>query len=277
MYETKTQSLIHEEMLTHVSDVVDKREGSVSYDLTAPASFLLEALYVELDAVLDLSFADTSAGYWLERRTKEAGITRKEADKAVGSVTLSHDGIITVPAGERLVANTTAGAVYFVTREDAAINANSVTVAAEAEEGGAAGNVAAGQITAFAAGSDFSSTVTVTNATAFEGGVDIESDDDLRARYLAAVQRPATSGNANQYERWALEISGIRKARVYPVWNGPGTVRVVIVETDGTAPPATKVEEVTNYIESLRPVGANVTVAPAVERALDVAATLTLE
>lgn len=277
MYETKTQANVHAEMLTHVDDSVDKRQGSVAFDLTAPNSFMLEALYVELDAVLSLGFADTSAGYWLERRTKELGVPRKAATKSVGSVTLSHTGIITVPAGERLVANTVAGLIYFVTMEDAALNNNSVTVSAEAEVGGAAGNVATGAITAFAAGSNFSSVVTVFNAENFFGGTDIESDEALLERYKLKVGRPATSGNANQYEQWALEVAGIRKARVYPVWNGGGTVKVVIVDSNGRAPSTDKVTEVAAYIESLRPVGALVTVEPAIENSMDISATITLD
>lgn len=277
MYEYKTAEMILAELLLEVRDDVDKREGSLVHDMLAASAASNETIYVEMDTMLALAFPDTSAGLWLERITRAMGVFRKQAEKAHGQVMLSYSGDITVPAGERVIADSVDGPIYFITLADAVISNNAVTVDAEAVEGGANGNVSAGAIAAFAEGSDFGGVVTVTNASAFSGGVDIESDESLLERYYTRVRKPATSGNANQYEQWALEIAGISKARVYPLWNGPGTLKIVLVSTEGRAPSAEKVQEVTDYIESVRPFGASVSYVPCVEKPININATLTLQ
>src|SRR5690606_31261962 len=61
------------------------------------------------------------------------------------------------------------------------------------------------------------------------GGVDAETDDDLRARLMQRIQEPPRGGAVNDYERWALEVSGVTRAWVYPGHLGIGTVGVTFV------------------------------------------------
>jgi uncharacterized phage protein gp47/JayE len=63
---------------------------------------------------------------------------------------------------------------------------------------------------------------------------------------------------------------------VYPIWNGNGTVKVDLLSTDKRAPLASVITDVAAYIESVRPIGATVTVIGAPEVAINVTATLTL-
>ena len=72
----------------------------------------------------------------------------------------------------------------------------------------------------------------LTNETEFANGVDIETDEDLRKRFVKVVNNPSTSGNKNHYEEWALEVNGVGRAIVYPLHNGNGTVKVMIVGND---------------------------------------------
>lgn len=64
------------------------------------------------------------------------------------------------------------------------------------------------------------------------GGEDTEGDSSLLNRYYAKVRSPGTSGNRADYLIWALDIPGVGAAQVQPLWNGPGTVKVVIIGTD---------------------------------------------
>lgn len=275
MYEDKTAEALLDAMLENAPDDVDKREGSVVYDLLAPAAIEFSLAYTELDTLLLLAFADTAEGELLDRRVAEFGLTRKPAVKATGQVTFTGPEGTVIPAGTRLV---TGGVepIYFVTTAEATITGGTATVSAEAEEGGAKGNVAAGEITSLAVGESLFGVVSVTNPQPFDGGADTESDDDLRARFFDRVRKPVTSGNANHYRQWALEVAGVGDAKVYPVANGPGTVKVVLLDPEKTAPPQAVVDEVAAYIESVRPVGASVEVVAATEVPIDVSATLTL-
>ena len=66
-------------------------------------------------------------------------------------------------------------------------------------------------------------------------------------------------------------------ARVFPLWNGAGTVKVVLV--DGGMEPASAeiVAAVQAHIEAERPIGAAVTVAAAAPLSINVTAAVTLD
>ena len=280
-YENETQAAILERMLDASPPDIDKRQGSVTYDLTAPAAIEFERAYVELDNVLNAGFADTTYGARLDMRAREYGITRKPAVAAVGSVTFSGQDDTVIPAGT-VVSTGGENPVYFATMVPATIAGGSVSVAVEAQEGGANGNVGAGAVNTVVG--DLAGMLSVTNALYFEGGIDAESDTSLLARYFERARRPATSGNANQYRQWALEIPGVSDARVYPIWDGPGTVKVVLLGDDKTAPDQAIVSAVQAYIDPTRdgtgqgaaPIGAITTVTGAIEVPINIAATLTL-
>lgn len=274
MYESQTKAVILQRKLDETPNDIDKRQGSITFDTFSINAIEEARLYIELDNILRWGFADTSYGPYLDLRCDERGITRKPAVKAIGQVTFKGvDGTV-VAAGTEV---STGGnmPVLFVTKAAGTISGGSVTVAAEAKDGGAAGNVGVGEIRIVFG--PLAGVVTVTNTAPFAGGTDTESDADLLARYLETVRRPATSGNANQYRQWALEVAGISDAKVYEVWNGPGTVKVTLLDANKRAPTPEKVAEVASYIESVRPVGATVTVVGATEVPINVSGTYTLK
>lgn len=275
MYEYKTPEVIHESMLAELNDSIDKREGSVAHDLLYPSAIETSLAYVELDAVLMLGFAETTEGYWLDLRAGEFGVTRKPAAKAEGSVVLTGPADTLVPV-DTLLMTDDEEPVYFLTKDEVVLTGGTATVVAEAQIGGADGNISAGRITTLAPG-DLYGVVTATNSLAFSGGTDEESDEELLGRLKDRVQKPATSGNANHYIQWAKEVVGVSDAKVYPLWNGPGTVKVVLLSSDRKTPNQTVIDAATTYIESVRPFGATVTVAGVVEVPINVTVTLTLQ
>jgi uncharacterized phage protein gp47/JayE len=199
------------------------------------------------------------------------GLTRKPAVNATGQVKFSGVNGTVIPIGTRI---NTDNEVYFSTTQAGTISSGVVTVNATAEVGGIIGNVVAGEINTVPA--ELSSLLSVTNDLPFSGGFDVESDESLIARYYEKVQKPATSGNAFQYQQWAKSVAGIGDAKVYPLWNGNGTVKVVLLDVNKRAPNATFVTNTTNYINGERPIGATVTVVGATEVPIAVSATLTL-
>jgi uncharacterized phage protein gp47/JayE len=273
MYETETKAAVLQRMLDASDQTLDLREGSVTSDLLSTSAIELARAYIEMDNILTFGFADTTYGPYLDYRANERGLTRKAAVKATGSVTITGTNGTAIAAGTIL---STGGntPVLFVTKTDGTIASGYVNIAAEAQLGGVSGNVAAGAITLVFG--NLAGVTSVTNAASFDGGTNTESDAELLARYLDDVRKPITSGNANQYRKWALEIAGISDAKVYPIWSGAGTVKVVLLDADKTAPAAPLVTEVTAHIAEVRPIGATVTVVGATEVAINVSATLTL-
>lgn len=64
---------------------------------------------------------------------------------------------------------------------------------------------------------------------------------------------------------------------MFPLWNGAGTVKVVICSESGGVAPEATVSACSEYIESVRPIGAAVTVASATALNLSVSATISLD
>ena len=71
------------------------------------------------------------------------------------------------------------------------------------------------------------------------------------------------SGNINHYKQWARSVSGVGNAAVLPLWDGNGTVKVVVASEENEPLDEAIVSKVAQYIESVRPIGAEVTVVSA--------------
>lgn len=273
-FSSETEDVILQRMKGRVDDTLDKRQGSVVHDMLAPASFETAQSYIALDDVISfgLNVTAESPDEFVDLKVKWSGITRKPALQATGTLTF------TGPEGTTIIAGTQARtdeveSVYVETTQECVITGGSVTVAAKAIEGGIGGNINQGQVKVLLG--DLAGSVTVMNST-FVGGVDIESNESLLERYFEKVRKPATSGNVYQYEQWAKEVPGVGDVKVIPIWNGPGTVKLILLDAQKTAPDQTIIDSVETYIESVRPIGADVTYKGATELAINVSATLTL-
>lgn len=274
-YDDMTDERLHELMLEIISDEIDKRQGSVAYDLTYPAAHELMNAYMELSVVYNARMPDTATGSDLDEVVGLIGLERREAVPAQGIALFSGDAGEIIPEGTRLLAETTSGEIYFVTDEDMTLNSEGIgSVSVTAEEGGAIGNIGVGELVAVSG--YLADVVSVTNEEPFEGGVDEEDDESLRQRFYDRVRLPITSGNLHHYRQWAMEVPGVGDAKVFPVWNGPGTVKVVIVDSEMKPPAHSIVDATYNHIEEERPIGADVTVSGATELPINVSATVEL-
>lgn len=97
----------------------------------------------------------------------------------------------------------------------------SVTIVATAK--GSFGNADPGTAVSLGTAVDgLQSTGTITATVA--SGSDVEDNDDLRTRMLAAYQNTPQGGDANDYIGWALAVPGVTRAWVAPNGFGGGTV-----------------------------------------------------
>lgn len=271
MYEQQTYDAIMARLLNAVPDNLDNREGSFIWDSLSPAALELAQAYVQLEYQLQRAFATTATGVDLDMRAAEQGIIRKPATKAAGSLTfIGTDGAV-IPA-KSLVASTTG--IQFETTEDVVIAGGQAIATAQALKAGVSGNVPANSITALSI--SLIGVTGVNNVNPFTGGYKEETDEELRKRYFEKIQTPATSGNKFHYIAWSKEVPGVGDAKCFPLWNGNGTVKVVIVDADKHLAGADLINAVENNIEAKRPIGAAVTVISAVEKSININATVTL-
>jgi uncharacterized phage protein gp47/JayE len=267
VYEALTYSMLLERMLERVPSDVDKREGSVIYDALAPAAAELAELYAQLDIQLALAFAETSSAEFLDRRAADFGVTRQAAVQAkrLGRFYGAGGGPMDVALGSRFAAD----GIYFVAQTRLGAGQYELV----AEQPGTAGNEPYGTLLPV----DYIGGLARAELADIRiPGEAEESDEELRARYLYRVRNPSSGGNAADYRNWALEVSGVGGAKVYPLWNGAGSVKVVIVDSEKQPASLVLVLEVADYIEHVRPIGAEVTVVSATAKSIQVEATVTL-
>ncbi len=254
-------------MLSNIPDSYDKTEGSIFYDAITPVAKEIDKLHAKADAILNARLLDTATGEDLDAAVREWGVERKKAQYAEGTVTFSGTPNTVISAGA-LVASE---AVQYYVKEDVVIGDDgTITASVVCAVPGAIGNVGASRITRIPitlAGVD-----SVKNDSAMTGGYDRETDEILRERTYIKIRTPSTSGNKYDYINWATEVEGVGGAKVTPLWNGPGTVKVVIVDSNGEIASEKTVADVAANIEKKRPVGANVTVMSASAKIVDVSA-----
>lgn len=103
-----------------------------------------------------------------------------------------------------------------------------------------------------------------------------ETDEELRARTLAALAATPASGNARPLRRVVRTGGGHPRVKVLPLARGNGTVDIVAVGREGKAPGGAAIRAAQAVVDRERPVGADARVIAAAETAVNVAASVTL-
>jgi uncharacterized phage protein gp47/JayE len=255
LFETQSKDEIQQRMAADLSGMNPNStvEGSFGRDIINATSVEFEKTYAELSLVSQAGFAQTSWGEYLENIAEEHGVFRRSAVRAIGTVTVTGTGTVSQGA-------------LFQTQDGTEFSATStvkVTASADvpvqAVEYGSKGNVAAGAITIIPG------ITRVTNAKATYDGFDEETDEELRERLLFKVRMPATSGNMNDYIEWGTSVEGVGHITVVPLWNGNGTVKLLVTDSNGQPASPELLARVTEKVESMHPIGATVSViAPSV-------------
>lgn len=103
-----------------------------------------------------------------------------------------------------------------------------------------------------------------------------EDDETLRSRALESLKRQGASGNADDYAAWCGTVEDLLRVRVLPLARGAGTVDIVAVGQDGRAASAAAVAAAQSVVDEKRPIGADAKVFAAVEKPLNIAASVVL-
>lgn len=264
-----------ERKLDAISDRRDKRQGSVIFDALAPNAAETAAFYADLDFLEDRTFADTATGIDLTRRAMERGIYRKEATKATFyAAFLDKDGAeYPVEAGTRFFGESE----YYVVLE----REEDGRYILECETAGACGNAYLGSLLPL---QNMSGLAEATLLEIRTDGEDAEADDKLRERYFESFDSDAFGGNIADYKGKVHALENVGGVKVYPAWNGGGTVKLVILDQGLRAPNETELEQLQNLIDpqmrgmgyGIAPIGHQVTVAGVTEVTCNITMLLSL-
>lgn len=231
----------------------------------------IEGLYQHQQWIARQIFPDTADADYLERHASSRAITRKAAAVATGTVAFSGTVGSSVPIGTEC--KTVGGVAYLTTASGVLDGTGNATIAAQAAATGSAGNQAAA--TALTLTAAPGGVLSVASIVTMTGGADIETDASLLARLLFDLRNPPCGGAAHDYYKWALSVSGVTAAYVYPNRRGTGTTDVIILASGGL-PSGPLVTSVQTYIDSVRPVQADVLILAPTAVPVAVAAALTL-
>ena len=266
----QTYENIKQRILNNIQTDIDKREGSFTQNLISPLSQELAKFYIEQEDLVNMAFVRNGFFNYLDDKCWEYGIDRKIGTSAVGEVTFEGADGTSISNGTVIYHND----LYYVVLNDADISNGKADLIVEAYEMGKKYNVI--RNTEFALKENIQGVTRVYAKEDFKGGTDTETDEELRDRYFDTIKKSYTSGNVAHYEAWTTEVSGVGLCKVYPLKNGNGTVEVVITDSNMLGASSELIESVKANIEEKRPIGANVSVVSATEKAINITANITL-
>lgn len=249
MFESHTETAILQRMLEKVPASIDKREGSIIYDASMPAAIEFMLMYATLDWFLRNTFGDTAERPYLIEIAKERGMSPYPATYAEGDGTFTPADIV-VPVGSRFSYDE----VNYIVTES-----NPGSARLRCETPGKAGNKPAGALVPIVYIAGLKTAI-------FNGvvvpGEDEEDTETFRERYLASFNSQAYGGNIADYREKVNAIKGVGGVKVYPVWNGGGTVKLVFMTSEFKPPEAEFVSEVQALIDPTQNQGVGVGIAP---------------
>ena len=277
MYETKRYESILSDMISAVNASypdIDTREGSVIYTALAPAAVELANMYIELDNILNESFADTQTRDFLIRRAAERGVVVKNATTAIRKGVFT-PSILDVPIGSRFSLN--------MLNYEVIEKVSDGVYKLKCETEGAKGNSETGMLIPIDY-IDGLETATLTDVLI--PGENEEDTESLRQRYFNSLNMQAFGGNVADYIEKTKALQGVGGVKVYPTWNGGGTVKLVIINSSYNAPSSefvdgiqTAIDPVSNQGEGvgIAPIGHVVTVVGVSTTTIDISTTITLK
>ncbi|WP_324824981.1 baseplate J/gp47 family protein [Sinanaerobacter sp. ZZT-01] len=247
MFESITYETLLKRMLDQVSNNVDKREGSIIYDALAPAAAELKNAYIQLDVILNETFADTASRTYLIKRAAERGIVPYEATQAILKGEFNTD----IPIGHRFSLDT----LNYTAIEKMETGVYKM----QCETAGRIGNSKTGNLIPI----DYIKGLTFARLTELlVPGEDEEDTEYLRKRYYDSLDTKAFGGNIQDYKGKVSTISGVGGVKVYPAWNGGGSVKLVLINSEYQKPSSELISIVQTEIDPIQNQGKGLGIAP---------------
>ena len=222
---------------------------------------LTHLTFLYLDWLAKQLMPDTAEQEWLDRHgiiwltNADGSKGRKAATYAEGDVRFEGAQGTTIPIGAVLRGPTD---VEYQTTVGSEIGIDGFGSGhAVALTAGTIGNLLDGTNLSFAA-ETIAGVSLITCLGDMTGGVEQETDDQLRERILFRIQNPPMGGSQADYVRWAMAVPGVTRAWAAPEI-GPGTMTVRFLMDDlypenYGLPQEQDIEVVFDYVNSMRPV-----------------------
>ncbi len=264
---------ILDRMKARVDDKYDTSEGSMLHDALASVALELANQEQEREDWQNEVFADTASRDNLLRRGAEKGIYPTSATCAVLKAE-TVPVILEIPIGSRY----TLGEFNYTLTAKVSDGVYEVTC----ETPGADGGRTLGEMIPIDYVPGLES---ITATEVLIPGEDDEETEAFRQKYYNSFDSKAFGGNIEDYRTKANALAGVGAAKVTPVWDGGGTVKVTILNSDYDKASPTLVAFVQNEIDptqdgtgvGLAPIDHVVTIDTATETTCNISFVLALQ
>lgn len=213
MYESITYEQLLNQMLAVAlakNPGLDTREGSPLWYGQAPAAVEGQNLFIQLDTILNETFADTATRPYLILRARERGLNPHEPTKAVVKGVFTPASVI-LQAGTRFSLNE----LNYTVLE--AIDGEPGAYKLECETAGEKGNEYVGTLIPIEYVKDLE---TAQLTEILIPGEDEQETEDFRQEYFDSFEAQAFGGNVADYKQKVNAINGVGGVKVYREWNG---------------------------------------------------------
>lgn len=249
---------------------VDVSQGSIYMDAAKGHIIRASKFFEDLRITFDMLAIDTAPKEILIERGKERGLPIHEATPSKWGATFEG---ATPSIGDRFFVDE-----FFFTWK----NEENIYFLEAETTGTATNNLTPGS--ALVPVINIDGLTAATLGELITAGTDEEDTESYRTRLKEKISGPAENGNKQHYKTWCEEVTGVGRARIIPLWNGPNTVKGIIISTEGAVPLQTVVDAVQEYVdpgaaglgEGVANLGAHFTAEGAAGLAIDVSFTATL-
>lgn len=203
----------------------------------------------------------TATGEQLDMYAMQRGIKRIKGNKSSGELVVVLDNALDyemeIPKGT--ICTTADGSLNFIIDEATKVLKGSVRTIcrASAEHTGKKYNVSKNTITTMV--TYFSAGMYIENGTAFTGGTDDETDEELRKRIEATYRNISNGANAAYYCSLAESVDGVQSAAVIESSSGDGSASIYVAGRGGLCDQES-LSKVTKVIKDGKCIGHNIRV-----------------
>lgn len=279
MFENMTYAVIVQRMKDRIEEQypdVDMREGSLIFNAIAPAAMELSILYSQLDNILKESFITTASRHYLFLACQQMGIDISQFRATRGI----HRARFNVPVdiGSRWNCDIYNFVVLQEIDDQSEDEQGLYIYLVRSETAGSEPNSVIGTLTPIDYNNNLLSFADLNGVVVY--GEDEATDDAIREIYKLYVTDTLVDGNVAQYEYWCQSYDGVGRYKIFPLWNGANTVKVLILSEIGDLASDELVAEFQEYLDpgitgmgdGVAPIGAFVTVGTATPKEIDISA-----
>ncbi len=273
-YSDKTFEKILDDMCRRVKEC-STMEGSFIYTALAPFAMELALLYLQLEQDEKNGFADTADYEHLKKLALDRGIIPNSATHAVGIGKFD----VEIPVGSKFSINT----YSFISGDQITGKQDGYFYyKMTSEQTGTEVNTVIGKLTAITFIRNLNYAYLTEITIPAEDDEEIES---FRSRYFETFNKKSFGGNKSDYIDKINSFNGVGGCKVYPLWNGGGTVKIIIINSNYEMPSPTLVQQIQNEIDpsldgegsGYAPIGHKVTIESVSRKTIKVGVSIQLD